>query len=343
MASGKAGDGWKDRRGMFSQFKPSLKISLRILLGLGMLTFVIFQMKPHNLINRLSDLNYVPLALAVLAQVVAKFVWAVRWKEILGACGVYRKITDLLVFIFIGIFFNSFIPTNVGGDLVRGYYVARDKEGIFTSYVVVVLERALGLITLSALVASAAGTAILTGGFTLMLENFLETSLILGIVATVAGVIAFSWSGWIALIGKIKWLEKKYARQVEDLFKVFELFKRSDTPRLWIIANSAFLQIVAVLFHVACARTVGLQTPFILFFLVVPASVVAAMLPVSLNGLGIREGVLVGLLVACGAPLAESGAFAILALLVSTAFSLMGGIVYIAYRSPGKRNAPVNS
>lgn len=68
------------------------------------------------------------------------------------------------------------------------------------------------------------------------------------------------------------------------------------------------------------------------FFLVVPAASVAAMLPVSLNGLGVREGVFVALLAAIGAPANLAASCALLALIVSTAFSAIGGVVYPFYQ-----------
>jgi uncharacterized membrane protein YbhN (UPF0104 family) len=81
------------------------------------------------------------------------------------------------------------------------------------------------------------------------------------------------------------------------------------------------------------------------FFLVVPASVIASMLPVTLNGLGIRETVLITLLVAYGAPRAEVGAFAVLALLVATSFSLLGGVIYPFHRMSREddRRVPVDT
>ena len=112
-----------------------------------------------------------------------------------------------------------------------------------------------------------------------------------------------------------------------DLSRALELFNRPETRKLWVIINSLALQVIAVLFHLACARAVGLETPALVFFLVVPASVIVALLPITLNGLGLREGVLVGLLVSAGAPAAGAGAFALLALLVTSSFALIGGII----------------
>jgi uncharacterized membrane protein YbhN (UPF0104 family) len=156
-----------------------------------------------------------------------------------------------------------------------------------------------------------------------------------GAVFTLVGFFLFSWQGLAGRLGKIPTFGRhKIARTLGELSQALELFHRPATPKLRIVASSLALQITAVLFYIASARAVGLDTPASLFFFIVPASVIAAMLPVSLNGLGLREGTLIGLLTAQGASAATSGAFAFLALAVSLFFSLIGGVVYLCYRNP---------
>jgi hypothetical protein len=116
-----------------------------------------------------------------------------------------------------------------------------------------------------------------------------------------------------------------------EALRVLELFARPETPKASIIATSIALKLLAVLFFASCGWAVGLELPLTVYFLVVPASVLAAMLPVTLNGLGIREGTMVALLVLFGAPPADAGAMVLLALAVSMGFSAIGGLLYPFY------------
>ncbi len=113
------------------------------------------------------------------------------------------------------------------------------------------------------------------------------------------------------------------------------MFRRANwASRMLVIISSTALQVVAVYFFLACARSLGISTPVVLFFVIIPVSTVIAMLPISLNGLGVRETALIALLVRQGVDETQVGAFAILALAISTAFSLIGGIVYIFWHPP---------
>jgi uncharacterized membrane protein YbhN (UPF0104 family) len=315
---------------------------LRALLGLALLAFVVTRLDARQVFANMADLVWGWVALACLAQLVAKLVWTARWKEILCANGLQRGFRDLLALVFVGLFFNSFLPTSMGGDVVRGYYTSRGREDWVASYGSLLIERALGLITLSAQAAGVALILLAQG------DNRLSGDLLMGVAVvgaglTIVGFSAFRWTGWPSRLRAVPWIRGRGARLLDGLSRAIDLFNRPSTPRLAIVANSLALQITAALFHVACARAVGLDTPALVFFLVVPASVLASMLPISLNGLGLREGTLVGLLVAYGAPPAEAGGFAILALFVASAFSLIGGLIYPFYRVSASESTHVSA
>jgi uncharacterized membrane protein YbhN (UPF0104 family) len=316
--------------------------ALRALIGLGLLVYVVVRLDARQVFASMTDLAWGALLLACLAQLVAKLVWTARWKEILRANGLERGFRELLALVFIGLFFNSFLPTSMGGDVVRGYYTSRGRGEWIASYGSVLIERALGLITLSAQAAVVALIVLAAG------DDRLPRDLLLAVAAaggalSLVGIAAFRWTGWPSRLRAASWAGERGARLADGLTKALDLFNRPGTHRTSIVANSLALQITAALFHIACARAVGLETPALVFFLIVPASVLASMLPISINGLGLREGALVGLLAAYGAPPAEAGAFAILALLLATAFSLVGGLIYPFYRVPASERRHVSA
>jgi uncharacterized protein (TIRG00374 family) len=306
---------------------------VRALVGFGLLTLVLVRLDARRVFETLSTPVWSALAAACAAQMAAKLVWAQRWREILRANGLERGFLDLLALVFMGLFFNSFLPTSVGGDLVRGYYASRGREGMVTSYAVLLVERSLGMITLALMATLAAAVALATGSTPLSAQLLLGITLG-GVVITAGGALAFGWRGWRRRLIHGEPFGAKVAKAARGLDRALDLFRSPRAPRARILLNSSLLQVIAVLFHIGCARAVGLETAAGVFFLIVPASVVASMLPVSLNGLGLREGVLVGLLVAVGAPPDAAGAFAVLALLVSTAFALVGGIINPFYNAP---------
>lgn len=307
---------------------------LRAAFGLTLLVVLLSRLDPKQLYGAFKDLHLGYLVLAFVFQAVAKVLWTLRWRDILTACGMQRRFGQLFTWLFIGLFFNNFLPTAVGGDLVRGYYAAKDSGGMSTSFMALLAERVLGLITLAAMAAFASMAVLLNG------EQLLPTHILLlicgtGVIATLLGLVFLTWQGLADKIDSFpSFGSEKIAKSLNELGQALKLFHRPTTPKLRIVASSMALQVTAVFFYIASARAVGIDLPATLFFFVVPASVIVAMLPLSLNGLGLREGTLIGLVTAHGAPIAASGAFALLALAVSTFYSLIGGVVYLGYRNP---------
>lgn len=308
--------------------------TLRLVIGLALLAFVIWHLDTAVLLGSLTNLSWLPLLLAFAAQVAQRVLWALRWRAILRANGIERAWRELLRLVMIGLFFDSFIPTAIGGDLVRGYYAARGKERILISYLVVAIERLLGAISFAALVALAATVALLSGQQRLPL-GLLNVAAVIGWAILVPGVVLFAWRGWHAWIAILPWL----GRRSEKVLYSLNLFRRPETPRFLIVGTSVMLKLLAVLFFIACVRAVGLDTPALLFFLIVPVALLTSAMPVTLNGLGVREGAFVALLAGAGVPPAEAGAAALLALAFNTAFALAGGLIYLGYR-PFKTDEP---
>ncbi len=302
-------------------------VLLRVAIGLALLVFIVVRLEPRRVFAPLADLEWLAFALAVASQVVAKVVWSVRWRDILRAVGLERRISDLLALVLVGLFFNSFLPTAMGGDIVRGYYAARGREGMLASYLVVVIERALGMVTFAGVAAVAAVLALAAGG-TPVPGRLLAIVAVGGGALGAAGTLGFAWRGGLRRLAG----SRIVARRAAGLAGALEQLARPETPRLAIYATSVALKLIAILFYIACARAVGIDTPVLLFFLIVPVSTVASMIPITLNGLGLREGVFVALLAATGAPAARAGAVAVLALAISTGFALAGGVVYLFYR-----------
>ncbi len=110
-----------------------------------------------------------------------------------------------------------------------------------------------------------------------------------------------------------------------------------ETPRLRLVFLSLALPLIGVAFYLGCARAVGVQIGALAFFLIVPVAVMISMIPVTLNGLGLREGTMTGLMLLYGAQPDRVGAFVVLSLAVSTLFSLFGGVLHLLARPPWER------
>ena len=144
MTAEPAGRGPKER--------SSLRIVLRTLFGLALLAVVVTWLDPREIFASLATVKRGPIALAILSQVLAKLLWTYRWRAILRANQLQRSFWELYAVVHIGLFFNTFLPSSVGGDVVRGYYTSRGgKEQTLVSYLSLLIERSLGLATFAAM------------------------------------------------------------------------------------------------------------------------------------------------------------------------------------------------
>jgi uncharacterized membrane protein YbhN (UPF0104 family) len=312
-----------------------LLVIARTLFGLALLAVVVAWLDPVEVFSSLKGVRRGPLALAFASQVAAKLVWTYRWQIILRANKIRRGFWDLLAIVHIGLFFATFLPTSMGGDVVRAYYTSRrPEESAVISYLTVFIERVLGMATFAGMAALAAAVALATES-TPLPRQLLLSVVLLGAAIVGAGVLVFSWRGWVGLARKLPIPE----RWIDDLAEGLALFQRPETPRLAIVSSSVTLKLLAILLYILCGAALELDLSPTVYFLVVPAAVVSSMLPVTLNGLGIREGVMAGLLTAFGAPPAKAGAMAILGLAIITSFAIIGGVVYSFYRRPSRRES----
>jgi len=308
---------------------------MRILIGAAILWAILSRLEPRQVLQSLYGVSWQPLLLAGLIYFLGKVPWTIRWQEILHAVGMERPFGELYVLLLISVFFNNFFPSAVGGDLIRGYYVSRGKENMITGYSAVLVERLLGLITLGLISALAALVALV------MHDGHLPRDLLLvvggiGLAIAVGGTLFFAWIGWHRWFASLSWHGPRVSRIVAGCSEAFEVFHRPNARHGRMIAASFGVQISAALFYLCCARAVGILLPALVFFLVVPVAAVAAMIPVTFNGLGVREGVLAGLMVGAGVPPDLSGAFVLLALVTSTLLALPGGALYPLYAASKK-------
>jgi len=119
--------------------------------------------------------------------------------------------------------------------------------------------------------------------------------------------------------------------QIIDALSVFS----GKTRLLWgTFALSVLLQINVVTFYFVIARSLGFEMPYTAFFIIVPVAIFAMMIPISINGIGIRESVFIFLLGIWGVDEASALAFAWIEFGLILCLGLIGGGIYMLRRGP---------
>lgn len=298
--------------------------ALRLAVGLGALWFLLSRIEGDAAWSTFLAADARWLGAALLAQVGSKMCWVLRWDRLLAAARQRRSPLELLRLILLGLFFNNFLPTSVGGDVVRGVELARGGVPKALAATTVVADRLVGLVAL-ALLAVLGGAA----GYWLMPGQgpWVASVAFALFVATAITVVTrpqlLDRLGRISGSGPIVTKGKKVVESMS-----FVSGQRSAV--LTALTFSLGLAACSALYHWSVARAVGIDVPVMSWFVIVPAVMLFAALPISLNGLGVRELGFVGFLGTQGVPDERATVFALLAFVGTLGFAVAGGVLFLA-------------
>lgn len=215
---------------------------------------------------------------------------SVRWTVFLRAQGLRPPFAGVLRLLWTGQFFNTFLPGAVGGDLYKAVAVGRLlPQAVWAAGATVVLDRFCALVTLMGLAAVGCWwhrdwvAGILAGGLALRSGW--------GLAAGAGGLVVIGAGAWLLRSGRARELWAERGRQV-----VRTLAGGLGDLRTLGLASVLSLAIHLANFGVffALGRALHLELAFGQVLLVMPAVLLASMLPISINGHGVRELLLVG-------------------------------------------------
>jgi uncharacterized protein (TIRG00374 family) len=212
----------------------------------------------------------------------------------------------------IGMFWNLWMPTAIGGDAMRAYLASRHSGNLPLAASSVLADRVTGFVALlligtaGFLIQIVESTRSEAGSGSQALRTLLLALVVLGVfVAVLAGARALAYrleaqlhraenSGDAALSG---WKEK-LARFWIKLHRALDVYLAPTTrgALLWAVLISLALQLGQIWLNIVLAHAVGLQLPIATFAWLVPSLAIAAMLPLGIGGLGVREAAAVALL-----------------------------------------------
>ncbi len=300
---------------------------LRLLVSVALLSWLGWQTDWQQVGTAFTHLRIELWLAAVGVLVLTQFVSSVRWQMLARPLGLERPLSQLVGFYFIGMYFNLLLPTSVGGDVVRAWYLDGQSGNRLNAFISVFLDRLCGLWIL--LLLACLGV--------LMSPLELPT----WIPLFVWGCAGCAAAGLTAM----PILTQHSDKAPWKFRQLLEAFKALPSWRAWVgpVLLSVFVQVANVVIVWLVGQALGAPVPFAYYWLLVPMVSLLTMLPISVNGMGVREGAMALLL----APLGVSGGIALtLAFLwfaVSATVSLLGGLVYLFGRFPRPAVGPATS
>jgi uncharacterized membrane protein YbhN (UPF0104 family) len=212
-----------------------------------------------------------------------------RFRMLLAVQGVRPPPGALVRSLLVAMFFNNLLPSTIGGDASRAHDSWRWGASRGRALAVVFLDRFLGIVALLifALIASLLWHGVNGRLHVLPLWIALAAFGALGLTASLVWLPA----EWIrSAVGAVRLPGGAFVlRVVGHVSEAFEAFRGRKGVLARALALSLLLQANAVLYYYMVARALGFGVPLLPFFLIVPLSIFAMMLPISINGIGLRE------------------------------------------------------
>jgi hypothetical protein len=263
-----------------------------------------------------------------------------RWRILLRAQGADASPGFLAASLMTGVFFNNFLPSTVGGDVMRARDTAPHAGSLARAATVVLVERVSGVFALGVVALAAplfglafgrgAQGAAVWGTVGLLVAGFALSCLLLR-PATLDRV-RVRLERFIAAHGATPGPVARALASADRILETLEVFARNPGVMRSTFLLAILLQSNVILHYWCIGQALALPVPLPAYFLIGPVAGVVLLLPVSINGIGAREAVFALLLGAFGVAVAEAVAFSWLVYALLLLNGVIGGVVYALRR-----------
>ena len=281
--------------------KDKLVTALKVVISFGLMAYLFYRFlsDPNDrevLLTHLTMANYWYLILALIFFVLAVITNALKWHILLRAQGIPVPLGAVTNYTFVGFFFNNFLPANIGGDVMRGFGLARYTEQSAEAAVSVVVDRIIGLLAfmftavVAALIAVNVVPVAQSGTDEALLAKNLaqiEIVAIIGMLVIIAAFAVMLSQRLRQLIGKIvaRFL-KPLLPLYQRLSDAFGAYRHQYTALLGAFAVGVVTVLLTGVVDIAIVAGLHGQIPPIYIFLLNPIIAIALIVPISIGGLG---------------------------------------------------------
>lgn len=306
--------------------KKIISLMLKIFVSIALLIFLFRKADLGQVFMVIKSMDILILASVILWYTILQIISTYRWSLFLPKAGIEIPFFKLVSLFYVGMFFNIFLPTAIGGDVVKTYYLYKFSGKGGNSLASVFLDRFTGFFAM-VIIASVSlifGYGYVKGTYVplfivILSSMFFLSSLVLWNKAL------HNWM--LAIISRIKLFGIN--EKIESLYQSVMLYKGEPRVLLKAFGISFVIQLMSMTMFYLISKGIGMTVPIGYFFLFVPIAISISMIPISLSGLGLREGAFVYLFTKVGATDAQALSVSLVAFLVMVILGLIGGIEYI--------------
>lgn len=312
--------------------------TVKIVVSVGLLYLLLSGVDLARLWHQVRTASVPWLAFALVLYLVIILVSAWRWSLLLRAQHVHVAFGTLTNSLLVATFFNNFLPSNIGGDVIRIRDSARRMGSKTLATTVVLVDRGVGLLALVFVAASGATVAArMSEAIGPLGPGLLWAAL--GVALAIALAVLLMPHGVGFLLRPLRAIHQEWVgERITRLTSALARFGQAPRTLVACLVGAVVVQAVFVGFYAAIAHAMGLRVPFAHLAILVPMSFLVQMLPLSVNGWGVREQTFVLYLTRLGLPAESALAMSFLGAALIMLFSTSGAAAYLSRRhhQPGE-------
>jgi uncharacterized membrane protein YbhN (UPF0104 family) len=290
-----------------------LLLALKLSVSSALLYIVLSRTGPEQVFSSLKGMSPYAFVSAIALYLFAQFISTLRWRLLLPGALRIRKLFSLYM---IGSFFNILLPGLIGGDAVKAFYLYQVTGRGSLTLSSIFMDRYIGFVMLITTC-----TAAFPFGYSYLQGSHLVWMLpVIVLTFIITSFLVFG----LRLGKRIKILSEFY-----DYFHSYRNHKGIIAKALLI---SALVQFSGISTVYILAIGIGEHLPFLALLIFLPLIVMFAALPISISGIGIREGAFVLFFGLIGVKPDVATALSLSWFLTTVAGNFLGFIEYVRYR-----------
>jgi glycosyltransferase 2 family protein len=315
--------------------KQNLVNLAKILVTLALFAVLLTRVDLRLVAGIIGQANLPLLVLATALYFGAIGLGALKWQILVKAQEIDASLGALLSFSLMALFFGNFLPTNIGGDVIRAYDLARVTKGRAEAAAISVLvDRLMGLCAFfsAAVVTAALAALMLSQAQTL---EHIEVATVIAasaFLALCAGLFSRRLARRVSFIFDIGPL-KHFRPSAQKVYSSLQVYRfRYGALALNVMISMAIVVVTAFVWYLV-GRAVGItNVSFFTFLLFNPLIAFVLLIPISFNGLGAKEAAVVFFFGLVGVPDANALAMSLLFHVIVVVTSLPGAFVWFSKR-----------
>ncbi len=305
-----------------------VSFTIRASVTILIFTFLLRSISWPKLFSTLTHAHHAALLMGLAVGGMCVVFSAYSWRSLVLAEHIQTDLARLIHLYLVGIAFSHFLPSSMGGDVAKAYYVGKDSGNIAGAASSVLLSRIAGF--LGMLLVAFPGLLIWHSMFQQSVTiGFLLLSLLL--VTMVAGALVAS-----ALLPRLsirflhmKWFNNRIVITAIEIGQALNYAIRRPRSLAAAISFSILFWISSFLNYYGFAMALHMQVSLPFYIIAISFISIVAFFPISINGFGVREGALVYVFSTMHVPASTSLLLAFLMDIQVLLFGLIGGCIYL--------------